>query len=46
MGQFILMILDKNITLTPFTIYYLIYLFNKNNLNDMIYTIEDLKPHP
>jgi len=41
-NQFTSMIVDKNITLRPFTSYCLRYLFNENNVDDMIQNINDL----
>jgi len=41
-NKFISIIADKNITLRPFTIYCLRYLFNENNLDDMIENINSL----
>ena len=42
LNQFISMIVDKNLTLRPFTSYCLRYLFNENNLDDMIENINSL----
>lgn len=42
LNQFISMIVDKNITLRPFTSYCLRYLFNENNLDDMIENVNNL----
>lgn len=41
-NRFITMIDDKNITLRPFTSYCLRYLFNENNLDDMIENVNSL----
>ena len=41
-NQFISMIVDKNLTLRPFTSYCLRYLFNENNLDDMIENVNSL----
>lgn len=41
-NHFISMIADKNITLRPFTSYCLRYLFNENNLDDMLKNVNDL----
>jgi len=41
-NQFISMIADKNLTLRPFTSYCLRYLFNENNLDDMIENVNSL----
>lgn len=41
-NKFISIIADKNITLRPFTSYCLRYLFNENNLDDMIENINSL----
>lgn len=40
--KFISLINDKNITLRPFTSYCLRYLFNENNLDDMIENVNNL----
>jgi predicted AAA+ superfamily ATPase len=40
--RFLDLIVDKNITLRPFTSYCIRYLFNKNCLDDMIENIQDL----
>ena len=42
LNQFISMIVDKNLTLRPFTSYCLRYLFNENNLDDMIENVNSL----
>lgn len=41
-NKFISMIVDKNLTLRPFTSYCLRYLFNENNLDDMIENVNSL----
>ena len=41
-NEFISLIVDKNITLRPFTSYCLRYLFNENNLDDMIVNVNSL----
>ena len=41
-NQFISMIINKNLTLRPFTSYCLRYLFNENNLDDMIENVSSL----
>lgn len=41
-NQFISLIADKNITLRPFTSYCLRYLFNENNLDDMVENVNNL----
>lgn len=42
LNQFISLIIDKNLTLRPFTSYCLRYLFNENNLDDMIQNVNSL----
>jgi hypothetical protein len=42
LDQFISLIVDKHITLRPFTTYCLRYLFNENNLDDMIENVNSL----
>jgi hypothetical protein len=42
LNEFILLVSDKNITLRPFTSYCLRYLFNENNLDDMIENVNIL----
>jgi ATP-dependent 26S proteasome regulatory subunit len=42
LNEFISMIVDKNLTLRPFTSYCLRYLFNQNNLDDMIENVNSL----
>jgi hypothetical protein len=42
LDQFISLIVDKQITLRPFTNYCLRYLFNENNLDDMIENVNSL----
>ena len=42
LNKFILIIIDRKITLRPFTIYCLRYLFNQNYLDDMITNIKSL----
>lgn len=41
-NQFISMIIDINLTLRPCTSYCLRYLFNENNLDDMIENVNSL----
>lgn len=41
-NQFVSMVVDKNITLRPFTSYCLRYLFNENNLDNMIENVNSL----
>lgn len=40
--NFVSLIIDKKITLRPFTAYCIRYLFNENNLDDMIENVNDL----
>jgi hypothetical protein len=42
LNNFISLVSDKNITLRPFTSYCLRYLFNENNLDDMIENVNIL----